>query len=55
MKISISTILFTLCVSGTVLAQDVRFNSDSGADFSKYVIASAIIPKSPIENSPPCD
>ena len=36
MKISTNTILFALCVSGTVLAQDVRFNSDPGADISKY-------------------
>ena len=36
MKISASTILFALCVSGTVLAQDVRFNFDPGADVSKY-------------------
>ena len=31
-----STILFALCISGTVLAQDVRFNSEPGANFSKY-------------------
>jgi hypothetical protein len=36
MKISASTILFALCISGTLLAQDVRFNSEPGADFSKY-------------------
>jgi len=36
MKIFVNTILFALSVSGTVLAQDVRFNSDPAADMSKY-------------------
>ena len=36
MKIFATTILFALCVSGTGLAQDVRFNSNPGADFSRY-------------------
>jgi len=35
MKI-ISTILLALCVGGTVLAQDVRYNADPGADTSRY-------------------
>jgi hypothetical protein len=36
MKISTGTILFALFVTGTVLAQDVRFNSDPAANVSKY-------------------
>jgi len=36
MKIFTSTILFALCATGTALAQDVRFNFDPGANFSKY-------------------
>jgi len=31
-----TTILFALCVSGAALAQDVRFNFDPNADFSRY-------------------
>ena len=29
-------ILFALCLSGTAYAQDVKYNFDPGADFSKY-------------------
>ena len=36
MKTFTSTILFALCISGTILAQDVRFNTDPAADLSKY-------------------
>jgi hypothetical protein len=33
---ALSTLAFGLCLAGTVLAQDVRFNFDPKADFSKY-------------------
>jgi hypothetical protein len=33
---ALSTLVFGLCLAGTVLAQDVRFNFDPKADFSKY-------------------
>ena len=36
MKVSTRTILFALCFSGTVLAQDVRFNVDPGANTASY-------------------
>jgi hypothetical protein len=36
MKILTSTIMFALWVSGTVLAQDVRYNADPGVDTSRY-------------------
>jgi len=36
MKTYISAILLAICVSGTLLAQDVRFNTDPGANLSKY-------------------
>lgn len=36
MKIFTSMVFFALCVSGTAFAQDVRFNSDSTANFTKY-------------------
>lgn len=36
MKLSRGTVLIALCISGTLLAQDVRFNSDPNADTSKY-------------------
>jgi len=36
LRIAVNAILFALCASGTLFAQDARFNSDPGADFSKY-------------------
>ena len=36
MKLWTKTILLALCAGGTMLAQDIRFNFDPNADFSKY-------------------
>jgi hypothetical protein len=34
--LGVNAILFALCVGGSALAQDVRYNFDPSADFSKY-------------------
>ena len=36
MKFYTSTILLALCVGGTALAQDVRYNADPGVDTTRY-------------------